>query len=94
MDNSLLGVPLPLYGIPCLMLAFVFAIVWPRQAVTTSGLRRLILRWGHALVWVLLGLAAFSTSLSGHTPIAAALALTSLAVYVVFLITLVTTKRQ
>lgn len=94
MEPTLLGVPVGLYGIPCFILAFLFIIVWPRQIAPAAGPRRLILRWAHAVVWLLLGLAAFAAASPGLGLAAAQwLALASVAVYVVFVLTLVTTRR-
>jgi len=36
-------------------IAIVYSFVWPRRAVTaTADFRFFILRWGHALAWVLI----------------------------------------
>lgn len=38
-----------------LIVAIIYSIVWPSKAVRlTNGFRYLVLRWGHALVWILL----------------------------------------
>jgi hypothetical protein len=40
--------------------------VWPRKAVSvTTGFRYLVIRWGHALTWILL---AINFVLRGITP--------------------------
>jgi len=94
MEPTLLGVPVGLYGIPCFILAFLFIIVWPRQIAPESGRRRAVLRAAHPLVWLLLGLAAFAAGSPGMgLAVAQWLALASAAIYVVFVLTLVTTKR-
>lgn len=94
MEPTLLGVPVGLYGIPCLVLSFLFIIVWPRQRAPERGVRRFILRWAHALVWLLLGLAAFAAASPGMgLDDAHWLALSSAAVYVVFVVALVTAPR-
>ncbi len=53
-----------------LIVAIIYSFVWPHKAVTdTTGFRFLILRWGHAFVWVLLSinfiLRGLSPSLNG-----------------------------
>lgn len=95
MEPTLMGAPLGLYGIPCLLLAFIFAIIWPHKLAPERGPRRLVLRWGHTLVWLMLALAAFiggSPGLNGASA-ARALAFAAAAVYVVFVFVLLTTPR-
>jgi hypothetical protein len=95
MNPTLFGVPLGLYGIPCFLLAFAFLFVWPHNLLPQSEWRRFILRWGHALVWLLLGLAAFvgGTGAFGGLPVAGGLAFASVLVYVIFVMTMLTTRR-
>jgi len=54
----------------------------------------MILRWFHALTWLLLALAAFIASykLLGGTNLAKPIALLSLVVYLIFMITFTTSK--
>jgi hypothetical protein len=96
MNPTLFGVPLGLYGVPCFLLAFAFLFVWPHNLETQSGWRQFVLRWGHSLVWLLLGLAAFvgGTGAFGGLPTAGGLALISVLVYIIFVMTMLTTKRR
>lgn len=90
-----LGIPAIYWGILCLVLTIVWVFVWPvDRAQAAEGLRYFILRWFHALVWLLLSLAAFAVGLNrlGGAPTARYLALASLAVYLVFLLTFITSK--
>lgn len=50
-----------LLGVACLVVAAVYAFIWPRPTpgVTRPVWRALILRWGHSAVWLLLGLSFF-----------------------------------
>jgi len=53
-----------------LLVAIIYSFVWPKKVVTeTTGLRYFIVRWGHALVWILLAinfvLRGISPSLNG-----------------------------
>ena len=87
----LLGVPLWIIGLVCWALAGVWAFVWPRRpGLPTRGWRYFALRWAHALVWGLLGAAAFVGAAGGP---AGPVALAALAVYLVFVAALVTTPR-
>lgn len=90
MTPTFLGVPLSLYGIPCLLLAFAFLFAWPYKSAPDHGWRRLVLRWGHSIVWLLLGFAAFTGGTGGSNGlvIAKILAALALIVYVVFVIVL------
>ncbi|MFT3891581.1 MAG: hypothetical protein QM730_08115 [Anaerolineales bacterium] len=41
-------------------MAIVYSFVWPHSAATAdSGFRYFIVRWGHALTWILLALNFF-----------------------------------
>lgn len=67
MEEQFLGVPFVIWGALCLALAAVFVFIWPsiQASGQLSTLRYLLLRWGHAAVWGLLGLAAFARGLAG-----------------------------
>jgi hypothetical protein len=95
-DPTFLGMPLSLYGVPCLLLAFAFMLIWPYKKAPQHGWRRYVLRWGHSLVWLLLGLAAFAGGTLGPNGAALArgLALGGLLIYIIFVVTLVTTKPE
>lgn len=92
MKTKLLNVPLPLWGILCLILAMVWVVVWPREkAAATDEVRYLILRWFHALTWLLLAIAAFLAAYNwlGGAATARVVALLSLVAYLLFLGTFV-----
>src|SRR5205823_1993786 len=94
MTVGLFGVPWVVWGGLCLAVAAVYTVVWPRPRGTGArqarpAWRRLILRWGHALVWLLLALSCFvrlSPRLGGST--SALLAVLALVAYAIFLGTL------
>jgi hypothetical protein len=95
MDAKLFGVPLVLWGSLCLILAVVWVIIWPHdRAATANGVRFFILRWFHALVWLLLAIAAFIIGLQvlGGAPTARIVALLALISYLIFMATLVTSR--
>ncbi|MDA0631848.1 hypothetical protein OUY22_00325 [Nonomuraea sp. MCN248] len=84
---KVIGVPVQVWGAIALVLAVVWVVVWPQRQV--DGLAYLILRWGHALAWLLLGLAAF---LAPFTATAAKVAgMGAGVVYLAFMATIVTT---
>lgn len=89
-----LGLPLVVWGSLCLALTTVWVFVWPKQHRALTGVRFIIVRWFHALTWLLLASAAFVAGfdiLSGVS-LAKPIALLSLLVYLVFMGTLATSK--
>jgi hypothetical protein len=93
--SKLWGVPNLVWGGVCLVLAIVWVIVWPSDKVAAGAvLRFFILRWFHALTWLLLALAAFIAAfkLFGGDGTARLVAFLSLPVYLIFLITFVTSR--
>lgn len=95
-STKFLGLPLPIWGIFALVLAVVWLWVWPSDRVALpSSLIYFILRWFHALVWLLLAVAAFCASfpLLGGVRTAKPVALLALIVYLVFMFTLVMSKK-
>ncbi len=95
MTSPLFGMPWPVLGGLCLAVAAVYTVVWPRPQDPTArarpAWRHLVLRWCHALVWLLLALSCFvrlARSLGGPAT-ANILALLALVGYVIFLATVV-----
>ena len=90
------------FGIPywviipfCLIMTAVWVRVWPRKRISSAGgFRTIALRWFHALTWLLLTFAAVVAGfgLLGGEITARWIALGSLAVYLIFIATLVTSK--
>jgi hypothetical protein len=90
MDAKLFGVPLVLWGALCLVLTVIWIIIWPSdKANAVDSLRFFILRWFHALVWLLLAIAAFlaAFNLLGGASTARMVAFLSLITYLVFMVT-------
>lgn len=93
MGEQLFGVPLIVWGAICLSLAVLWTVMWPSaKAAHVKGVRLIVLRWFHALVWLLLALAAFAAAfnVTGAIVVASVLALLSIVVYFVFMGTLAT----
>lgn len=66
MDATLFGLPWFVWGCLSLVVAAVYVVVWPRpRTIGGSTLlarplwRHIILRWFHALAWVLLAISFF-----------------------------------
>lgn len=88
LDETFLGIPFLIWGVVCLVIAGVCAIAWPRQKVVRlEGARYFILRWGHSLVWVFLGVSCF-IRMPGSSGVADVVAFLALPTYVTFLLTL------
>ncbi len=57
MIKGFLNLPWFFWAALALTVAVVYSFVWPHKAVTaTTGFRFLVLRWGHALTWILLAI--------------------------------------
>jgi len=55
MIKGFLNLPWFLWASLALIIAVIYSAVWPKNAVAVeTGFRYFVLRWGHALVWVLL----------------------------------------
>jgi hypothetical protein len=55
MIKGFLNLPWFLWAGIALIIAVIYTFVWPHKAATdTTGFRFFILRWGHALTWILL----------------------------------------
>lgn len=84
-----LGLPLALWGVLCLVVALLFAFVVPHSgAMGARGAAAFLLRWGHALVWLLLALFCFARGAGADdaaNPLAAAAGL----LYLAFILALV-----
>ena len=89
------GLTWSFWGAFALVIALVYAVFWPRPRDLAHATHRpiwvrLVLRWAHAAVWLLL--AAFCFGRAGRlplsNPVAAALAWFALAVYALFLLAL------
>jgi len=55
MIRGFFGLPWFLWAVLALVIAVIYSFVWPRKTATgMTGIRLFIIRWGHALIWVLL----------------------------------------
>ena len=93
MNAAFLGIPGPLWGGICLVLAVLFVVVWPSR-FRSEGVARIILRWGHAMVWVLLALWIFLRTWTPDLALANVLPLLAGIAYAAFVMTLVTAARR
>jgi hypothetical protein len=91
---TLFGVPLPILGFLCFVLAAVFVYVWPKpKPDSTRGMwMNMGLHYLHPLAWVLLGMAAFLQNRSAQAAMVTA-ALGGLA-YLAFILLLITNKSK
>jgi hypothetical protein len=92
MDAKFLALSLPWWGVLCLAIALIFCFIWPAQRLSpaTSTLAYLMLRWGHALVWLFLALFCFTkaSNLFGLGSQAQGFALLAGLTYALFLFTM------
>ncbi|MCS6993632.1 MAG: hypothetical protein N2117_06490 [Anaerolineales bacterium] len=91
---NLLGIPLPILGFLCFVLAAVFVYVWPKPGPnSTRGMwMNMGLHYLHPLAWVLLAMAAFLQNRSMQAALITA-ALGGV-VYLFFLILLVVNRGR
>jgi len=65
MTTGFLNIPYFAWTAIALVIAVIFVYVWPRKAVTASaGFRFFVIRWGHALTWLLLAVSFFLRGIS------------------------------
>lgn len=87
MIQGFLNIPYFVWSVLALILAVVWVYVGPHTRMTvTPGLRYFIIRWGHALTWLLLAVSFFLRGLSASlNGIANIIALMGGLVYLLFL---------
>ena len=61
MVRGFFNVPYFVWTVIALIIAGIFVYIWPRSALIepSAGFRYFIVRWGHALTWLLLGISFF-----------------------------------
>ncbi len=94
MTTIWLGLPLYVWSIIALTIAVMYLFVYPRKQITptTAPLKRLLLRWGHALVWILMSISFVVRG--SNVVVANMLALAALGMYLGFLFALSTTRTS
>jgi hypothetical protein len=95
---GLLGVPWAIWAGLCLCVAATYTVVWPRPRPPASARRswrHLMLRWAHAMAWVVLAGSCLlrTTDWPGQPHAANALALLAVPLYAMFVVTLVTDRK-
>lgn len=88
MIRGFLGLSWFVWAALALIVAVIYTFVWPQKAMATNtGFRFLVIRWGHALTWLLLAihfaLRGISPSLNGPANL---IALTGGIVYLLFMV--------
>jgi hypothetical protein len=97
MGDSFLGLSLTYWAIPCLVMAGVWTFLWPNyRAQGAPPVQRFLLRWAHALTWLLLAIALFvsGAGLPGGGLLGSILGLLALVSYVLFLRALLQPVRK
>jgi drug/metabolite transporter (DMT)-like permease len=84
-----LNLPWWFWGIACLIVAGIYTVIYPRDKTgKRPAWRQLVLRWFHALVWVLLSLACFIRVFRNTTDLANVVGYLGLVCYAIFMVTL------
>ena len=101
MVAALLGVPLLVWGCLCLLVAGIYLVYSPGLGDTgrlnsNPAWRYLVLRWFHSIVWLLLALSCFiwGEYIAGGAALANVLAIVSLVIYVIFILTFISGRRS
>lgn len=93
MPDRVLGANPMVWALVAFAICAVWIFVWPSdRAVGLHGIAYLLLRWGHALVWLLLGLAALAASSPPTSQFSQPLALGALGVYMAFVFVFVNAR--
>jgi hypothetical protein len=84
----------------CLVVAAIYLAVWPRPSRASGALarppwRQFVLRWFHALVWVLLALSCFiqASQIAGSGVVGGVLAVLAGLMYLIYMGALVADLR-
>lgn len=75
-----------------LSIAAIYLIITPREAIDTEGVQKVIIMYSHSLGWVLLGVASLLWGLNRNNLWAKYLSYSALLVYVIFIVTLVSSS--
>ncbi|OGL22436.1 hypothetical protein A2707_03880 [Candidatus Saccharibacteria bacterium RIFCSPHIGHO2_01_FULL_45_15] len=85
-----------IFGLLCALIAFVIAVIYlevvPEEASNADLIQKIILAYGHSLCWFLLSGASMVWSIKRKNQWSVYLAYAALAVYVIFIGTLLITK--
>ena len=86
--KGFLNVPWFVWAALALVVAGIYAFVWPQKAMTAStGFRFFVLRWGHSLTWLLLALNFLLRGVSqSWNGVANLIALTGGLMYILFIV--------
>lgn len=95
--NTMLGAPLAVWGFGCLMIAAAYWSFWPQpnagRLTPRTPFTHFILRYGHALVWLLLAAGCFLAGF-GLTALGIILAAAAVPLYLLFLVMLLRDRSQ
>lgn len=88
MISGFLGLPWFAWAALALIVGVIYTFIWPKKAVKEdAGFRFLVIRWGHALTWLLLAinfvLRGISPSMNGEANF---IALAGGFVYILFMV--------
>lgn len=85
-----------LYGrigaIIALIVAGVYLVVVPSEALEATGMQRLVLLYGHALCWILLSMTSYLWGMRKHKKLPEIFAYSALITYIIFISTLIVAK--
>lgn len=75
-----------------LIIAAIYIKIVPEEAVATSGIQEMVLRYGHSLCWILLSQVSFLWGVNRTNKWSKLLAYNALAMYIIFMVVLLTSR--
>lgn len=96
MEVGFFGFSWGVWGIFCWIIALIYTAIWPKNRVSNhevSAIRYFILRWFHALMWLLLGISCFTRFFNLPELVSNLIAISGFGVYIVFLLVLTNTGQ-
>jgi len=84
-----------LLGVGSVVVAGVYTFIWPRPepGVRRSTSSRMVLRWGHAVVWLLLAVSCFMRAAGSEVQVANLIAFAAGLLYIAFIASAVIDRR-
>lgn len=79
-------------GVISLLVAVLYLVITPDEALSAGGFQKIILIYGHSVCWILLSGASFLWATLKKNKWSKILAYTALPTYVIFIATLLITK--
>lgn len=81
-------------GCMACIVALIYLAIVPEEAKNASGLQKIILLYGHSVCWIVLSVASFLWAMTNKHILSSGLAYIALAIYAVFVGTVLLASRM